>query len=450
MSTTGHQVGAVTSDQPCFERIGQAQRSDPEIRCVTTWLEESLTKPEWRKVSSYSTAVKSYWGQWESLKLHEGRLYRIVDNDAAQQLWQLVVPQALREAVLQQLHNSPTDGHFGVTKTLAKVRERFFWPNSRQYVEEWCRKCDECASRKGPSKRQRGPMKQFNVGAPLERVAVDVLGPLPTSSSGNKYILILGDYFTKWVEAYPLENQQAVTVAEVIVKEFVSRFGVPLQLHSDQGRNFEAELFQRMCELLGIDKTRTTALHPQSDGMVERFNRTLENQLAIFVEQNQRDWDRWIPFLLMAYRSSIHESTKQTPACLMFGREVKFPIDLLYCRPPEPVLPSTVDDYVSNLRGKLEEIHEFARIRMRVASDRMKLRYDVGTTKAVFSEGDAVWLYNPKRRKGVSPKLTCDWEGPYVVLKRINELLYRVRKSANAKPRVVHRNRLWRYQGTLN
>ena len=127
-------------------------------------------------------------------------------------------------------------------------------------------------------------MKQFNVGAPLERVAVDVLGPLPTSSSGNKYILILGDYFTKWVEAYPLENQQAVTVAEVIVKELISRFGVPLQLHSDQGRNFEAELFQRMCELLGINKTRTTALHPQVDGMVERFNRTLENQLAIFME----------------------------------------------------------------------------------------------------------------------------------------------------------------------
>jgi hypothetical protein len=158
-------------------------------------------------------------------------------------------------------------------------------------------------------------MKQFNVGAPLERVAVDVLGPLPTFSSGNNYILILGDYFTKWVEAYPLENQQAETVAEVIVKEFVSRFGVPLQLHSDQGRNFEAQLFQRMCELLGIDKIPTTALYPQSDGMVERFSQILENQLAIFAEQNRRDWDRWIPFLLMAYRSSIHESTKQTPAC---------------------------------------------------------------------------------------------------------------------------------------
>ena len=436
------------SAQSSLQRIGQAQRSDPDVRCVITWMEESSTNPEWGEVSSYSTAIKSFWGQWESLKLHEGKLYRIVDNNPAQQLWKLVVPKALLKTVLEQLHDSPVGGHFGVAKALAKVREKFFWPKCRQFVEEWCRKCDTCASCKGPTKRRKGPMKQFNVRAPLERVAVDVMGPLPTSTSGNKYILILGDYFTKWVEAYLLENQQAETVAEVIVKEFVSRFGAPFQLHSDQGRNFEAELFQKMCELLGIEKTRTTALHPQSDGMVERFNRTLENHLAIFVEQNQKDWDRWIPSLLTAYRSPVHETTKQTPACLMFGRELNLPIDLLYGRPPPvPELPSVIEDYVSELQEKLEEIHQFARVRMRVASDRMKRRYDIGTSRAVFDVRDAVWLYNPKRRKGVSPKLSCDWEGPYLVLKRINELLYRVRKSANAKPWVVHRNRLWRYVG---
>ena len=144
-------------------------------------------------------------------------------------IWQLVVPKALQKTVLEQLHDSPVGGHFGVAKTLPKVRERFFWPKCRQFVKEWCRKFDKYASRKGPTKRQKGPMKQFNVGTPLERVAVDVMGPLPTSTSGNKYILILGDYFTKWVEAYPLENQQAETVAEVIVKEFVPRFEVPFQ-----------------------------------------------------------------------------------------------------------------------------------------------------------------------------------------------------------------------------
>ena len=346
--------------------------------------------------------------------------------------------------VLQHLHDSRTGGHFGVAKTLGKVRERFFWPYCRRDVERWCKNCEQCGSRKGPQRKQRGPMKQFIVGAPLERIAFDVLGPLPVSEKGNKYLLIVGDYFTKWMEAYPLENQRADVVAEVLVKEFISRFGVPMQMHSDQGRNFESAVFSGVCNLLGINKTRTTALHPESDGMVERFNRTLENQLAIFVQHHQKDWDDHVPLLMMSYRSAVHESTKQTPAKLMFGREVNLPLDLLFGRPPNEKVKS-VDDYVEMLEKRLENVYEFARIRTRVASDRMKRRYDVGASDDTFKAGDLVWVYNPKRRKGLSPKLTCDWEGPCVIVKQINELLYRVRKSNRDKPRLIHRNRLWRF-----
>lgn len=110
----------------------------------------------------------------------------------------------------------------------------------------------------------------------MERVAIDVLGPLPETDQGNKYILIAMDYFSKWPEAYALPNQETVTVANVLVSQFFSRFGVPGELHSDQGRNFESSVFQEVCTLLEIHKTRTTALHPQSDGMVERYNRTIE------------------------------------------------------------------------------------------------------------------------------------------------------------------------------
>ena len=124
----------------------------------------------------------------------------------------------------------------------------------------------------------------YNVGSPMEHLALDVLGPFPLTEDWNKYILIVADYFTKWVEAYPLPNQEAPTVAEVLVKEYVCCFGVPLLLHSDQGRNFESAVFQGMCQLLGIRKTRTTPYHPQSDGMVERFNRTLEAQLSKFAD----------------------------------------------------------------------------------------------------------------------------------------------------------------------
>ena len=167
----------------------------------------------------------------------------------------------------------------------------------------------------------------------MERIAIDVLGPLPETDNGNKYLLIAMDYFTKWPEAYPLPNQEATTV--VLVGEFFSRMGIPLEIHSDQGRNFESNVFHEICKLLHIKKTRTTPLHPQSDGMVERLNRTIEAQLAIFVSENQRDWDIYVPLLLMAYRSAVHKTTKCTPAELMFGRNLRLPIDLrmyLYLR----------------------------------------------------------------------------------------------------------------------
>ena len=162
-------------------------------------------------------------------------------------------------------------------------------------------------------------MQQYLVGTPMERLALDVLGPLPCTRMGNKYILIVADYFSKWVEAFPMPNQEASTVADLLVKEVVCRFGVPLLIHSDQDRNFESAVFTEMCQMLGMYKTRTTPYHPQSDGMVERFNRTLEEQLAKFVDYHQRDWDEHIPYLMLAYRSAIHESTGCTPAKLYLG-----------------------------------------------------------------------------------------------------------------------------------
>jgi len=120
--------------------------------------------------------------------------------------------------------------------------------------------------------------------------------------------------------SYPIANQEAQTIADVLTKEFICRFGVPLLIHTDQGRNFESKLMAEVCELLDIKKTRTTAYHPQSDGMVERFNQTLEAQLSKFADHNQRDWDQHIPFLLMAYRSAMHDTTGNTPAKMMLGR----------------------------------------------------------------------------------------------------------------------------------
>ena len=109
---------------------------------------------------------------------------------------------------------------------------------------------------------------------------MDIVGPFPKSANGNKYILVVSDYFTRWAEAFPIPNQEALTVARVFVNEYVCRYGVPVQLHTDEGRNFESKIVEEMCKILEIDKTRTSPYHPQSDGIVERFNRTLEAMLA--------------------------------------------------------------------------------------------------------------------------------------------------------------------------
>jgi len=221
------------------------------------------------------------------------------------------------------------------------------------------------------------------------------------------------DCFTKWVEAFPLKNVRAKTIAEVFVNQFVSRYGVPLELHTDQGRSFESKLFHKVTELLGIKKTRTTALHPQSDGQVERQHQTISNYLAKYISENQKNWDRWVPMFLLAYRTSKHETTGMTPAELCFVRDLRLPLDLLKGSPPESCAEESQSfgNFARNLKHKLREIHSEVRERMEVKSSRVKARYDLGVRQVLFQVGQKVWLYNPRRIRGKAPKLQKNWEG---------------------------------------
>ena len=166
-------------------------------------------------------------------------------------------------------HEDSKAGHLGVHKTVARAQSRFYWVGYRQDIIKWIQTCTICSSRKQPPRKAKSKMKQYNVGAPLERVALDIIGPLPVSYKGNRYALIVIDYFTKWAEGYPMADMETTTVVENFVNNFICRFGVPHQIHTDQGRQFESGLFKELCARLLIDKTRTTAFRPQSDGLVE-------------------------------------------------------------------------------------------------------------------------------------------------------------------------------------
>ncbi len=196
-------------------------------------------------------------------------------------------------------------------------------------------------------------MGTVRVGAPMERIAVDLMGPMNEMERFNRYILVVQDYFTKWVEAYPLFNDQAVTVAQVIVTEWVCHYGAPLTLHSDQVTNFESEVFQTMCELLDIDKTRTTPFQPQSDGQVERFNATLQKILATTSERCHWEWDLMVPYAVMAYRATKDSSTGFTPNMMLFGREITKPIDLVAGKPPKRHTDPSIPTICGSDEGKV-------------------------------------------------------------------------------------------------
>ena len=308
------------------EAMRFSQLADPMIGPLLAWMEEGRSRPSWQELSHLSDHFKALWAQWERLELCNGLLFRRSFSDRTGKCrLQLLVPQTRQREVFEHLHDHSTSGHMGLEKTSEKIRFAFFWPGLLRTVKDWCKKCDWCAARKPPLKKSRAPLQQYLFGNPMERIAVDILGPLPRTARGNTHVVVLGDYFTKWMEAFAVPNQEAATVVTVIVEQFICRFGVLRQLHTDKGSNFESELFQQVCQLLDIDKTRTSH-RPQSDGMVERFNRSLGCMLTMYVEKHQNRWDEYLLYVMLAYRSSLHESTGFSPNMLMLGRELQMPI----------------------------------------------------------------------------------------------------------------------------
>ncbi|KAJ8352284.1 hypothetical protein SKAU_G00237600 [Synaphobranchus kaupii] len=427
--------------------LREAQEADSTLGKVRSWLEAGQ-RPERSVVSAESPEVKSYYSLYSSLVQRDGLLYRRWQAPGrGSDILQLLVPRALRPDVLRLVHGLVGAGHFGNNKTLHRLRGKFHWPGCRHDVELHVHCCDSCTAQKGPSQRSRAPLQQHLVGAPMERVGVDVLGPFHVTDSGNRCILVAMDYFTKWPEAFAIPDQSAATTAERLVEEMFTRFGAPAELHSDQGRNFESQLMAEVCKRLGVTKTRTTPLHPQSDGLVERFNRTLATQLAILASQHQRDWDRHLPLVLWAYRSAVQESSQLTPAALMFGRELRTPVDLVFGAPPEPEEPSrTREEYYHRLRNRLLVAHDFARKAQASAGVKQKRWYDTRCRGRAFAAGEQVWVYCPERKKGLSPKLRASWRGPGEIVERLSEVVYRIRMPGRGRLVVLHQDRLAPYR----
>ena len=284
--------------------------SDTILQTVRSWV-DSGAAPPWQECAGLSPELRSWRLQVGNITIDsEGRLWRRRSPPAVGS--QLVIPAKVRTEFIREFHDSRFAGHLGVTRTVYRLLDRVYWPGLRGDVRTYINSCTVCIARKSPCPR-KVPMGHVEVGHRWERVAMDLLDMSVTTARGNRYVLVIVDCFTRWTEAFPILDKTAQSVADVLFNQVFCRFGMPSVIHSDQGREFENKILQELCLLGGSHKTKTTPYHPESDGMVERFNRTLLMMLAMFAGKNRDDWDDLLPAVMMAYRSSVHESTGFSP-----------------------------------------------------------------------------------------------------------------------------------------
>ena len=386
--------------------------------------------------------VLGLWNNSEQLMMKDGILIRkwyTPGKDGYQEL--IVVPQVAKRSVLEQLHDSKvTGGHFALHKTLERIRQRFWWPMMRRDIDKWIKSCKPCAARSTAGRNLKAELQPITVGVRFAKVAADILGPVTRNrDTGNKYILVITNYFTKYVITVALWTITAADVAKAFVEKWVLRFGAPDTLHTDQGTNFCSELVTEVCTLLNIERTRTSPYHPQGNGQVERHNRVLADVICKYCSENPGEWESILPYVEFVYNTTVHKSTGETPFSLVFGDEAVYPIDLMFPKPPDTEL--TVHEYTQLLDEKFREAHMCARETLGAVQQRQKDKFFKRTYGKPYQRDDKVWLFSPQLAK--TKKFYQPWTGPYTVVRKINEVDYEICSEKNKKKnQIVHYNRL--------
>ncbi len=256
----------------------------------------------------------------DKFKIEHGKLYKKKKDGKILR----VLREDEIESILYMVHNHETGGHFGVEATYNKIAERYYWKGMYNDTKEYVKYCDKC-QRRG-QKGGKSYLNPIRVGEPFERIGIDFVGPLERTRKGNKYILVVTDYLTKWPEAKPMKDATAENVVKFIYEGIICRHGCPKIIMSDRGTHFRNKLVNELCEKFEIKHKLSSPYHPQTNGLVERFNRTLCEALAK-VSEKENQWDEHIEQVLFAYRTTKHSTTKRTPFFMTYGREAILPID---------------------------------------------------------------------------------------------------------------------------
>lgn len=445
--TVTYKTGRSHQDADCLSRypVEEAAHTDtfPDLLSVTQLLnlghEQCLDASLRTIISKLESRPRD--ASLQMFLVKDGILYRRNLDPYGHDLLP-VIPAHLRATVLNQLHDAPLAGHLGVSRTYDRVRRRFFWPGLARSVRRYVAACEPCQRRKKPSSLPAGFLQPIDIPfEPFFRVGLDLLGPFPISSSGNKWIAVATDYATRYAITRALPTSCATDVADFLVYDIILVHGAPRQLLTDRGRTFLSAVVEEILRSCSAKHKFATSYHPQTNGLTERLNRTITDMLSKYVAADHQDWDVHLPFVTFAYNSSRHDTAGYSPFYLLYGREPALPFDTL--------LPS-VTEYAGEAIARADHARQLARSRLQASQEHQRQLYDSHHRNVHFSPGSLVLLWSPTRRVGLSEKLLSRYTGPYRVVRQVTDVTYEIvpadsTSSSSPSSDIVHIARLKPY-----
>jgi len=319
----------------------------------------------------------------------------------------------------------------------------FWWPGIRDEVTRYCRSCNVCQRTILKERVSKAPLQKMPIiDVPFQRIGVDLVGPIiPASSSGKRYILTVVDYATRYLKTVALSGISTEEVAEAPCTVY-SRLSIPTHVVPDQGSQFMSEVMAEVSRLLSIRNLVSTPYHPQTNGLVERFNGTLKAMLKKLCVERPKDWDRYLESVLFAYREVKQEKTGFSPFELLYGHTVRGPMAILreLWTKEQPIDEvRTTYQYVLELRNRLEETCRMVKDSLAESSVKSKKHFDRKTHMRELKAGDCVLILLPTAES----KLLMQWKGPYVVTEQVGLTDYRIRTGETEK--VYYINMLKKY-----
>jgi hypothetical protein len=394
------------------EDIVALQRDCPDFKPIFAYLEEGI-------LPDNDKDARKLVIQSEFYNIIDGRLYHTyIPRDPGiskikPTIHQLCIPRALRQEIVDGFHTN--NAHLAFDRLYATVRTRYYWASLHSDLYKFVKSCVDCQASKR-SARIRPPLSSLPVKDLLENFHIDILGPLPVTSQGHKYILVIIESFSRWPELVPLRTQRATEVAEALYTFIFTRFGAPLRITSDLGSNFTSNVMKQLCTMFKIKRFTTSSYHPQANAPPEVFNKQILQYFRLYCK-DQTEWDKHLPGLLYAYRStSAVKSIKHSPFMVMFGRDMRLVVDT-------PL--SLAQDLSTDATKYFEDLVERQQLTAKVIEDNIKLSqqrnkayYDKKSTVPTFQVGQKVWLLSMARKVQVNKKLQRMYTGPYIIVEK--------------------------------